>query len=182
MKKLLFALATAAAATLMGATAIGLHKGETASPVVGKVYALEAVTKDASPNVKVGYVSSVQTYTNATGQTLTPGKMYYFGLTNWNGTAYVYTNSFRRFDYADWTVLGTNHVVTAIAFTNLVVTNTYPVKVRGPVVCVTNYIFDASAANHYLMATNPALPYLSGRGRFVVTGADDDDAVTLIVK
>ena len=181
MKTLLTAISALAAATLLAATPVTLKLGTNFAPR-GEIAALEAITASNAPTVKVDYVSSVRAYTNATGQAIQSGKMYYFGLTNWNNVAYVYTNSWNRFDYADWTVLGTNHVVTAVASTNLVVTNTFPISVPGPLYTITNSVFSAAASGHYLMATNPSVRFMSGQGKLEVSGASAEDKITIFVK
>lgn len=181
MKKLVSALTALVAATMFAATPVALRSGANPAPL-GEIAALEAITASNAPTIAVQYVATVRAYTNATAQTVKRGTEYYFGLTNWNGAAYVYTNSWNRFDYADWTVLGTNHVVTAVASTNLVVTNTYPISVPGPLYAITNSVFSAAASAHYLMATNPAVRYLSGNGKLLVTGASPDDHITIFVR
>lgn len=181
MKKLIFSLATVAALSLLAVTPVALRPGEN-KPPVGEIAALEAVTTNAAATVKVDYVVSVLAYTNALAQTIDAGRRYDFGLTNWNGVAYVATNSWKRFDFSDWTVNGTNHVVGPITSTNLVVTNTFPILVPGPVYVKTNSVFSATASGHYLMATNPAVRFFSGKGKLVVSGASADDSLTLFVK
>ena len=180
MKKILFTLASIAAASLIAATfTVGL--GENASPS-GEVVAFEAVTASASPAIAVKCVSSVRETTNAVAQNVSTHTRYDFGLTNWNGSAYVATNSWDTFRYADWIVLGTNHIAGAVTATNVVVTNSFTIGVPGRTFFVTNTIFSASAANHYLMATNPVTRFLSGGGKIIVTGASAGDKLTLFVK
>jgi hypothetical protein len=180
MKKYLSALASIAATSLLAGTfAIGL--GESASPS-GEVLAFEAITASNAPSITVKCVNSVRETTNAVAQNVSTHTRYDFGLTNWNGSAYVATNTFDRFVYSDWTVLGTNHVAGAVTSTNVVVTNSFTIGVPGRTFFVTNTIFSASAANHYLMATNPATRFLSGAGRIIVTGASAGDRCTLFVK
>ena len=181
MKKLITVLTAIAAAALFAATPVSLRLGENASPI-GEIAALEAVTASNAPTVKVDYIVSVLTYTNVTAQSIKEGRQYNFGLTNWNGATYVATNSWNRFDFADWTENGTNHVVGPITSTNLVVTNTFPYAVPGPRYVVTNSVFSAAASGHYLMATNPAVKFLSGAGKLVVTGASASDRLTIFVR
>ena len=181
MKKLIMAISALAATALIAATPVSLRLGENASPI-GEIAALEAVTASNAPTIKVDYVVSVLAYTNATAQSIKEGRQYSFGLTNWNGVAYVATNSWNRFDFGDWTVNGTNHVVGPITSTNLVVTNTFPYAVPGPRYTITNSVFSAAASGHYLMATNPAVKFMSGAGKLVVTGASASDRITIFVR
>ena len=181
MKKLIMAISALAAATAFAVTPVSLHYGRNAAPC-GEVAALEAITAYGVPTVKVEYVATIRTSTNIVAQSIEAGVEYSFGLTNWNDEAYVYTNSWNRFDYADWTVLGTNHVVTAIASTNLVVTNSFPISAPGELYAVTNTVFDAIAAGHYLMATNPAVRFLSGNGSIFVSGTSAEDRITIFIR
>lgn len=142
MKKLIFAIAALASAALFAATAVTLRPGENPVPV-GEIAALEAVTTNAAPSIKVDYVVSVRSYTNVLAQS--------FAYTNISGVA-------------------------------VLVTNTFPVRVPGPVFYKTNSVFSASASGHYLMATNPAVRFVSGRGKLVVSGASADDTITLFVE
>ena len=181
MKKLIFALAAFAATALGAATPVTLRLGENAPPA-GEVVALEAITTNATAAVKVVRVVSVLSYTNVTAYSIKEGVMYYFGLTNWHDVAYVPTNSWNRFDFADWTALGTNHVVGPIVASNTVLTNAFTTLVPGEKFWITNALFNASAANHYLMATNPATRFLSGSGKLVVTGASPEDRLTIFIR
>ena len=81
----------------------------------------------------------------------------------------------------------TNGLSQSFGYTNIsgvavLVTNTFPVRVPGPVFYKTNSVFSASASGHYLMATNPAVRFVSGRGKLVVSGASADDTITLFVE
>lgn len=180
MKKLIWLIALATA-PLFAADTVLLRPGDNAT-TTAQVLAFEAVTASATPALKVQYVRSVTETTNATARNVSRHVRYDFGLTNWNGSAYVSTNTFDRFVYSDWTVLGTNHVAGAVASTNVVVTNSFTIAVPGRTFFVTNSLFSASAVNHYLMATNPAIPYVTSSGRLILTGAAAGDSCWLIVK
>ena len=180
MKKLL-AIFALAAAPLFGATPFALHLGENDSPV-GEVLALEGVTAGATASVTAKCVFSIRETTNAVAENVSRHVQYTFGLTNWNGSAYVATNTLDRFVYSDWTVLGTNHVATAVTSTNVVITNKFSLPVPGRTFYITNNLFSASAANHYLLATNPATRYVTGAGKIIVSGAAAGDTLTLLVK
>ena len=180
MKRIL-AVAAFLAAPLFAATPVSLHVGVNECPA-GEVAAFEAVTASNAAALKVSCVVTVRETTNAVAQTVERKVRYDFALTNWNGEAFVQTNVYDRFAWSDWEVDGTNHVCVAPSATNVVVTNTFTIGVPGRTFAVTNALFDASSASHYLMATNPSLKYLSGRGSLVVTGASADDKLTLFIK
>lgn len=179
MKGLSFLMAFGAA-SLFAASPVALHLGENATPT-GEVLAFEAVTASNAPTVKVSRIVSVRETTNAVARSIEPHVRYDFGLTNWNGSAYVATNVYDRFRWGDWEVNGTNHVV-GLTSTNVVVTNTYTIAVPGKTYEVTNALFNATASGHYLMATNATMKFLSGAGYLLVEGASADDRLTLFIK
>jgi len=180
MKKVFWLIALATA-PLFAATTISLHPGENEVPP-GEVLALEGVTAGATASVTAKCAFAVRETTNAVAKNVSQHVQYSFGLTNWYGTAYVYTNTFDRFVRSDWTVLGTNHIASTVAVSNVVVTNEFTIAVPGRRFEVTNSLFSATAANHYFMATNPATRYVTGAGKVIVTGAAAGDKLTLLVK
>jgi hypothetical protein len=192
MKKTLFALIALFAATATFADIVALRPGLNHAPAVrGKIAAAEAVTVEASATVALKSVCSVTAYTNAYRDVTLPHTVYSFTVTNWNNTAAFATNVWDVFAYDDWmteveTKPGvTNEVSRIVGLVTPTRTNVTEsvifARLPGTTYVVTNDLVSISASSHYGSESPESATYILS-GDILVTGAGEDDVVTLLVE
>lgn len=164
------------------ADAIVLHPGINECPA-GQMVALEAITGNASPSIKLEQIYNVSLYTNAYMDVETIHTAYYFQLTNWNGEASITTNVLDRFNRSDWIIDGTNHVVGSVYEYYAFVTNQALIgRLPSQTFSVTNSLISTNAINHRLYTAPQNTVWLSGAGHLLLSGIEPEDIATLIIK
>lgn len=192
MKKTLFALFALFAATATFADIVALRPGLNHAPAVrGKIAAAEAVTVEASATVALKSVCTVTAYTNAYRDVTLSHTVYSFTVTNWNNTASFPTNVWDSFSYADWMTTAevkpgvTSDVSRIVGRVTPSRTNTtetvFFTRLPGTTYVITNDLVSISASSHYGSSSPESATYILS-GDILVTGAGEDDVVTLLVE
>lgn len=192
MKKTLFALIALFAATATFADIVALRPGLNSAPSArGRIAAAQALTVSASATVAIKSVQTVTAYTNAYRDVTTAHTIYSFTVTNWNGSASFATNVWDSFAYADWTTRAetspgvTNYVSRIVGRVSPSRTNTTEsvifARLPGTSYVVTNNLVSISASGHRGEESPESPTYFLG-GDILVTGAGDDDIITLLLE
>lgn len=192
MKKSVILTAAVAMCAAALAEVVALRPGLNSAPSArGKVAAAQALTVSASATVAIKSVQTVTAYTNAYRDVTTAHTIYSFTVTNWNGSASFATNVWDSFAYDDWTTRAetspgvTNYVSRIVGRVSPSRTNTTEsvifARLPGTSYVVTNNLVSISASGHRGEESPESPTYFLG-GDILVTGAGEDDVVTLLVE
>lgn len=183
MKKNLIMAAAAALALGALADVFALKPGLSAnSAAVGKLVFADAISTNASATVAIKGIKTVYSYTNAFKNVTTPHEVYTFTYTNYDGNAAITTNVWDSFSYADWTTNGVSKIIGNVAVSTTNTTETVPDGRRvAATFAKTNDLASISVSGHYGSTAPESAVYVTG-GQYLVTGASDDDSVTIILE
>lgn len=148
----------------------------------GELAAADAVTTNASASIAVKSVRTVYAYTNAYAEVTTAHEVFSFTYTNYDGNAAISTNVWDSFSYDDWKTNGVSKIIGNVAVSTTNTVSTVPDGRRiSETFVVTNDLVTISASGHYGSASPESTTYVLG-GQYLVTGASDDDVITIFIK
>lgn len=183
MKKIAMMAAAAMMSVAALADVFALRAGlNSLAAARGELAAADAVTTNASASIAVKSVRTVYAYTNAFADVTTTHEVFSFVYTNYDGNAAIQTNVWDSFSYDDWMTNGVSMIIGNVAVSTTNTVSTVPDGRRiSDTFVVTNDLVTISASGHYGIASPESTTYVLG-GQYLVTGAGEDDVITIYIK